>query len=159
MATQMAQFNTDLAAILPAGFEPLRWEPESQYHWFRVYANNNHPNYRLYAHQPEMSDRWVVLVGGIHSMPGCCGACVVTGISVAPRFYRKGLGTMMGKFLLDMGRRYSQAIATVLPSTEENVQPMHKLAEKLGFTVYDGSAFKNRNTENIVVTCARPLPV
>jgi RimJ/RimL family protein N-acetyltransferase len=158
MESRMAQFNTAAAAILPAGFEPLKYEMADQYHWFRLYANNKTPGYLLYRHRPDANEPWVVAVGGIHSMPGCCGACVITGISVAPRFYRKGLGTLMGKFLLDMGHRYSQAIATILPRTEANVQPMHGLAEKLGFVVYPESRFTNRNTSNHVVTCARPLP-
>jgi RimJ/RimL family protein N-acetyltransferase len=159
IAARIEQFNADVAKILPPGVEPLVYQPEGQYHWYRIFANNNtSPDYCIYTHRPELSDRWVVVVGGIHSMPGCCGACVITGIGVAERFQRKGIGTLMGKLLLDIGRRYSQAIGTIVPSTETHVQPMHKLADKLGFKVYPESRFTNRNTENRVVTCARPLP-
>lgn len=157
--TRMAQFTSDAAKILPPGFEPMVYEPSGEYHWFRIKANNNKgPEWRIYAHRPDLSDMWTVVHGAVHCMPGCCGACVITSISVAPRFQRKGLGTLMGKLLLDMGQRYSQAIATILPSTDANVWPMHKLATKLGFEVYPQSQFKNRNTDNQVVTCSRLLP-
>jgi GNAT superfamily N-acetyltransferase len=155
----MAQFNKDVATILPEGFEPVRYTQEGEYYWFRITANNSHPNYQIYRHV--FNDPLTVVVGGIHAMPGCCGACIITGIGVTARFQRKGLGTMMGQFLLKMGARYSQAIGTIVVRRDSTSEPsyMEKLATKLGFEVYPSSRFQNRNTDNYVVTCARRLPV